>query len=139
MSEELKPCPFCGGKRAVTVVDDEAEERFGVKCFDCGGMIDAEKDTLQAVHKSILDFFDICDDDEESPMTYKDERLLEVNKVITTRIKAVPSAEPEIVRCKDCKYRDENWRRVSVRWLPCMDVRTGSNWYCGSAEGRTDE
>lgn len=47
MSEELKPCPFCGGKRAVTVVDDEAEERFGVKCFDCGGMIDAEKDTLQ--------------------------------------------------------------------------------------------
>ena len=42
--------------------------------------------------------------------------------------------QPEIIRCKDCKYRDENWRRVSVRWLPCMDVRTGSNWYCGSAE-----
>lgn len=94
---------------------------------------------MDAVHKSILDFFDICDDDEESPMTYKDERLLEVNKVITTQIKAIPSAEPEIVRCKDCKYRDENWRRVSVRWLPCMDVRTGSNWYCGSAERRTDE
>lgn len=56
------------------------------------------------------------------------------------RIKALPSAEPEIVRCKDCKYRDENWRRVSVRWLPCMDVRTGSNWYCGSAErGEQDE
>lgn len=50
----------------------------------------------------------------------------------------VPSADPEIVRCKDCKYRDENWRRVSVRWLPCMDVRTGSNWYCESAERRTD-
>lgn len=51
----------------------------------------------------------------------------------------LPSAEPEIIRCKDCKYRDENWRRVSVRWLPCMDVRTGSNWYCGSAERRTDD
>ena len=48
--------------------------------------------------------------------------------------------KPEIIRCKDCKYRDENWRRVSVRWLPCMDVRTGSNWYCGSAErGEQDE
>lgn len=46
----------------------------------------------------------------------------------------LPSVQPEIIRCKDCKYRDENWRRVSVRWLPCMDVRTGSNWYCGSAE-----
>lgn len=42
--------------------------------------------------------------------------------------------QPEIIRCKDCKYRDENWRRVSVKWLPCMNVRTGSNWYCGSAE-----
>ena len=49
-------------------------------------------------------------------------------------LKALPSAQPEIIRCKDCKYQDENWRRVSVRWLPCMDVRTGSNWYCGSAE-----
>lgn len=55
-------------------------------------------------------------------------------------LKQVPSAQPEIIRCKDCKYRDENWRRVSVRWLPCMDVRTGSNWYCGSAErGEQDE
>ena len=50
------------------------------------------------------------------------------------QIEKLPAAQPEIIRCKDCKYRDENWRRVSVRWLPCMDVRTGSNWYCGSAE-----
>ena len=48
---------------------------------------------IDAVHKSIFDFFDICDDDEESPMTYKDERLLEINKAITTQIKAVPSAD----------------------------------------------
>lgn len=49
------------------------------------------------------------------------------------------NAETEIVRCGDCKYRDENWRRVSVRWLPCMDVQTGGNWYCGSAKRRQDE
>ena len=47
MSEKLKQCPFCGSKRAVTIVDDETEERFGVKCFSCGGMIDTEKYTLQ--------------------------------------------------------------------------------------------
>ena len=47
--------------------------------------------------------------------------------------------QPEIIRCKDCKYRDENWRRVSVKWLPCMDMRTGSNWYCGSAERRGEQ
>ena len=64
---------------------------------------------------------------------------LNVLTEVRDRIKALPSAQPEIIRCKDCKYQDENWRRVSVRWLPCMDVRTGSNWFCGSAERRTDE
>lgn len=49
---------------------------------------------IEAVHKSIFDFFDICDDDEESPMTYKDELLLELNKAITTQIKSVASAQP---------------------------------------------
>ena len=44
------------------------------------------------------------------------------------------SVQPEIIRCKDCKYRDENWRRVTVKWLPCMDMQIGDNWYCGSAE-----
>ena len=47
-------------------------------------------------------------------------------------------AQPEIIRCKDCKYRDENWRRVAVRWMPCMDVRTGGDWFCGSAERREE-
>lgn len=54
-------------------------------------------------------------------------------------LKKLPSAQPDIITCKDCKYSDENWRRVSVRWLPCMDMRTGSNWFCGSAERRTDD
>ena len=54
-----------------------------------------------------------------------------------TPITVLP-AQPEIIRCKDCKYRDENWRRVSVRWLPCMEVLTGSNWYCGSAERKEE-
>ena len=53
-------------------------------------------------------------------------------------LKELPSAQPEVIRCKECKYRDENWRRVAVRWLPCMDIRVPSNWFCGSAERRTD-
>ena len=56
-----------------------------------------------------------------------------------TKLSLLPPAQSEIIRCKDCKYQDENWRRVSVRWLPCMDVQTGGNWYCGSAERRQDE
>lgn len=43
---KLKPCPFCG-KYPQTVVDDETEEKFGVKCFNCGGSIYPEKETLR--------------------------------------------------------------------------------------------
>lgn len=41
----LKPCPFCS-KYPQTVVDDETEGKFGVKCFSCGGCIYPEKTTL---------------------------------------------------------------------------------------------
>ena len=57
---------------------------------------------------------------------------------VTEILKQLPSAQPEIIHCRECKYSDENWRRVSVKWLPCMDIRVPSNWFCGSAERRED-
>lgn len=51
------------------------------------------KSVIDVVHKAIFDFFDIVDDDDESPMTHKDEQLLKLNKAIVTKIKALPSAE----------------------------------------------
>jgi len=50
---------------------------------------------IDVVHRAIYDFFDICSDDDESPITYKDEKLLEINKAITTQICKLPSAQPE--------------------------------------------
>ena len=50
---------------------------------------------IDEIHRAIFEFFDICDDDEESPMTYKDKQLLKFNKAITTRLKSLPSAQPE--------------------------------------------
>ena len=85
---------------------------------------------IDAVHKSIFDFFDICDDDEESPMTYKDELLLEVNKAITTQIKAMPSAQPEIIMCKDCIHKYDH--DCPIDW-----GKTDSD-FCSFAERKTD-
>lgn len=47
------------------------------------------QDAINVAHKVIFDFFDICSDDEESPITYKDELLLEVNKALTKQIKQI--------------------------------------------------
>lgn len=65
---------------------------------------------IKAVHKSIFDFFDICDDNEETPMTQKDELLLEINKAITTQIKAVVSAQP--IEAEPIKHG--RWEQVEV-------------------------
>lgn len=55
---------------------------------------------------------------------------------IRGNLKHVPTVE--VIRCNECKYQDEGYRRIAVRWLPCMEVKTGSNWYCGSAERKND-
>lgn len=50
---------------------------------------------IEAVHKTIYGLFDIVDDDSEEPFTKEEERFLVINKAITTRIKSLPSAQPE--------------------------------------------
>lgn len=40
----------------------------------------------------------------------------------------------KVVRCKDCRYRNEIVKEVPTMWLPCMAVETGDNWYCGWGE-----
>lgn len=50
---------------------------------------------IDVVHHTIYEFFDVVEDDDESPLTYKDTKLLELNKSICTRVKDLPSAQPE--------------------------------------------
>lgn len=47
------------------------------------------KEILDAIHKTIYQFFDVCGDDEEVPISDKDKLLLEVNKAICDNLKAL--------------------------------------------------
>lgn len=58
------------------------------------------QEAIKVIHEAVFDFFDIVEDDSESPMTYLDEKLLEVNKAITAKIKNLPSAQ---------------------QWIPCSE------------------
>lgn len=58
------------------------------------------KEILDIIHKTIYQFFDVCEDDEEVPMSDKDKLLLEVNKAICNNLKAL-----EQQPCKDCITR----------------------------------
>ena len=50
---------------------------------------------INAIHEVILGLFDFTDDNFEEPMTYTEEKFLHINKLITSRIKELPSAQPE--------------------------------------------
>lgn len=52
---------------------------------------------LDVIHKTIYQFFDVCDDDEEVPMSDKDKLLLEVNKAICNNLKALEQSSGDAV------------------------------------------
>ena len=56
------------------------------------------KEILDVIHKTIYQFFDVCGDDEEVPMSDKDKLLLEVNKAICNNLKALEPCEDAISR-----------------------------------------
>ena len=55
-------------------------------------------------------------------------------------IRLLPSAQPEIIRCKDCEYGDQD---DAGRWfcndLGCQMGNEDGSGYCANAERRTDE
>lgn len=68
------------------------------------------KEILDEVHKTICQFFDVCDDDEEVPMSDKNKLLLEVNKAICDNLKELeqePFINKACVSNKVCEHDKE--------------------------------
>ena len=63
--------------------------------------------TIDVVHHTIYEFFDVVEDDDESPLTHEDKKLLELNKAINTRIQNLPSARQEV----DPEWRKEHYKK----------------------------
>lgn len=55
-----------------------------------------------------------------------------VKKNIESQIAKIPSAQPEIIRCKDCAKRE--YCRTSTVWA----VPPGDDWFCADAERREE-
>lgn len=56
---------------------------------------------------------------------------------IMVDIEKLPSVEPKIIRCKDCKWW---WQReVKINLCPGGGLLTDGEWFCGNAERINDE
>ena len=102
----------------------------------------SRQDAIDGVHHVLYEFFDIVEDDEESPMTYNDKRLLEINKAITSLLKELSSAEPvrhgkwiispgrTVMYCSLCGFGTWYFEGHEVIWKYCphcgarMDIKT---------------
>ena len=52
----------------------------------------------------------------------------------------LPSAQPEIIRCKDCKFYSPMNRETKTGICNLiMHQNFGDNWFCAGAERRSDE
>ena len=57
-------------------------------------------------------------------------------------IDAMPTIQPEIVRCKDCKNWDTTWTNdfsPNYHYCPMVDGVRKEDWFCADAERREDE
>ena len=55
-------------------------------------------------------------------------------------IRGLPSVEPEIIKCKDCKYMTEHYDTNGIVYWTCheWDSETDYDGFCHYAERRTD-
>ena len=66
--------------------------------------------------------------------------LVEVVKILKHRLIALPSVQPDIIRCKDCKFYTSMNRETKTGICGLLlHQNFGDDWYCAGAERRTDE
>ena len=82
----------------------------------------------------------------EEPMVWMDSdyELAERNQwnMDKLAIETVPSAQPEIIRCRDCEHWDKTWTNnwlPDYHYCPIIDEVRKGDFCCRYAERRTDE
>lgn len=91
---------------------------------------------LDIIHKTIYQFFDVCEEGEEIPLTDKDKLLLSVNKAICNNIKVL---EPKTghwieivvnrqhkIKCDKCGYIESKYLTHIRNFCPNCGVRMES-------------
>ena len=68
---------------------------------------------------------------------------LDYADVLAVLSEHLPSAQPEVIHCGDCKYKDDGIDEDGIPFLKCLNGRsyggTRINDYCSWAERKEDE
>ena len=64
---------------------------------------------------------------------------VEVKYFVVDMLEKLPSAQPEIIRCKDCKHWETSWQNdyaPNYHYCPLVDGTRRDDFYCADAEMR---
>lgn len=118
-----------------------------------------KKEIFGVIHRTIYQFFDICGDNEEAPLSDKDKLLLEVNKAICNNIRALEQkscedavSKQQVIKAVDshtfdtdkglCLDNDiscilEDLLPLSNQeWIPCSERLPEKNMACLVSVGK---
>ena len=65
-----------------------------------------------------------------------------VREIKDAPVMALPSAEPEIIHCRDCENWDTTWQNdfaPNYHYCPLIDGTRRDDFYCADAERRRDK
>ena len=86
--------------------------------------------------QAAIDALRTCYDTETITMDNGDEYINYGDAV--GEIEQLPSAQPELIRCKDCK-NFRRWIDTDITFCDFTEGRVCEDDFCSRAEGRTDE
>lgn len=59
-----------------------------------------------------------------------------------TKLSLLPSAQPEIIRCKDCEHWETSWQNdyaPNYHYCPLVDGTRRDDFYCADAERKGEQ
>lgn len=157
--EGLKVCPFCGGEAKVM----DMGYPHWVYCKNCGAKVHGrttdEKDSIKAWNRRVLKKQDVPDTNVGDTISrqaaidcfWTKERYFRDALDVIKDIRRLPSAQPEVIRCKDCKYFElDHFEKVEKFPIPIIvahevctkwgnGCQSSVDGWCFMAERRTDE
>ena len=61
------------------------------------------------------------------------------HEIVKMRIGNLPSAQPEIIRCKDCKHYNGEDRDICCPLADYAQSKCGADWFCADGERKEAE
>lgn len=116
---------------------DKHTETHACDCISRQDAIDALDEQIKQCDKALSEF-------ETLGFSTKDEYAVQVERASLRAyreiLECLPSVQPEIIRCKECKFYTPMNRETKTGICNLtMHQNFGDEWYCAGAERRTDE